>query len=187
MRVLHRHRRAPAIAGIAQAGYLIRRFVVGLLERWYSLRAQHVLPQVVEAKPQEKPNDEKSEEEEKPETPVEPKLSGSITVGGHNLEDLDLRWWRAQIGLVQQEPFLFNDTICGNVANGLIGTQWESESEERRREMVQEACKEAYAHEFISRLPDVSRLPIFLALVAFVVLVSETHWTPSTGIRHTRR
>jgi len=70
-----------------------------------------------------------------------------------------LKWWRSQIGLVQQEPFLFNDTIFTNVANGLIGSQWEKESEEKKRELVKEACKEAFADEFIDKLPDVSHVP----------------------------
>lgn len=139
--------------------------VVGLLERWYSLREQHTLPQVVQPKPQEKSNDGKDKDtkdgksnhtEDDSKTIAKPSLSGSITAGGFNLEDFDLKWWRAQVGLVQQEPFLFNDTIFGNVANGLLGTEWEDESEERKRELVQEACQEAYAHDFISRLPDVS-------------------------------
>ncbi|KAK7532365.1 P-loop containing nucleoside triphosphate hydrolase protein [Phyllosticta citribraziliensis] len=129
--------------------------IVGLLERWYSLRDQHAVPQVDEAKPKEKTDDEKSEQpDEEPNAPITPTLSGSITVGGVNVEDLDPIWWRAQVGLVQQEPFLFNDTIYGNVANGLIGTEWQDEPEARKRELVQEACREAYAHEFISRLPD---------------------------------
>ncbi|KAF9881795.1 ABC transporter [Colletotrichum karsti] len=133
--------------------------IVGLLERWYSLREQFSLPKVVEAKPStkqsEKSADEKTETfEEDMKSPEKPQLSGFISVGGVDLEDLDLRWWRSQVGLVQQEPFLFNDTIFGNVANGLIGTQWEHESEDCKRAMVEEACQEAYAHEFISRLPD---------------------------------
>ncbi|GME25879.1 P-loop containing nucleoside triphosphate hydrolase protein [Neofusicoccum parvum] len=129
--------------------------IVGLLERWYSLKDQHALPKVVEAKEPKKSNDEKSSQlDEESETVAKPQLSGSITVGGHNLEDLDLNWWRSQVGLVQQEPFLFNDTIFGNVANGLIGTEWENAPEARKRELVQEACQETYAHEFISRLPD---------------------------------
>ncbi|KAF2119201.1 ABC transporter-like protein [Lophiotrema nucula] len=79
--------------------------------------------------------------------------NGLMTVGGRNLKEIDLKWWRAQIGLVQQEPFLFNGTIFENVAYGLIGTQWEHESEEIKRELVAEACEEAYADEFITRLP----------------------------------
>ena len=144
--------------------------IVGLLERWYSLREQHTLPQVVEAKPPDKnakgkdqdaadskertDNAEKANEDSAPQK--KPKLSGTIRIGDHNIEDLDLIWWRGQIGLVQQEPFLFNDTIFKNVANGLIGTEWADAPEEQKRNMVQDACREAYAHEFISRLPDVS-------------------------------
>ncbi|SPO01760.1 related to multidrug resistance protein [Cephalotrichum gorgonifer] len=133
--------------------------IVGLLERWYSLRDQHILSEVVEPAPQGKKNEEDKEGSETKEgTPVvdepKPKFSGSINIGGNNLEDLELGWWRSQIGLVQQEPFLFNDTIFRNVANGLIGTEWADETEARKRELVQEACEEACAHEFISRLPD---------------------------------
>ncbi|OTB05178.1 hypothetical protein M426DRAFT_10775 [Hypoxylon sp. CI-4A] len=132
--------------------------IVALLERWYSLKEQPMVHKVVLAAPanKEKSDDEKDDqtEKEEPKQPVEAKLGGSITIAGHNLEELDLQWWRAQIGLVQQEPFLFNDTIFGNVANGLIGTQWADEPEERKRELVREACEEAYAEEFINRLPD---------------------------------
>lgn len=137
--------------------------IVGLLERWYSVREHQVLPEVVAAQP---PKDSKKEEEEKDIEMDEghtesatPTMAGKITIGGHTLEDLDLKWWRAQIGLVQQEPFLFNDTIFNNVAHGLIGSQWQDEPEARKRELVREACEEAYADEFINRLPDVSSHP----------------------------
>ncbi|KAJ3550119.1 hypothetical protein NM208_g159 [Fusarium decemcellulare] len=133
--------------------------IVALLERWYSLKDYHLLPEVIAAKQPEKKKEEEEEEEKKENeqqpTPITPTLGGTVTVAGHNLEDLDMRWWRTQIGLVQQEPFLFNDTIFNNVANGLIGSEWEHEPEARKREMVQEACEEAYADEFINRLPDV--------------------------------
>lgn len=129
--------------------------IVGLLERWYSLKGQHILPQVVEAKKPETPNDEKADESASGAEPVIPVLLGTVKVGDHDLEELDLRWWRSQIGLVQQEPFLFNDTIFGNVSNGLLGTEWEDEPEKRKRELVQEACQEAHAHEFVSNLPNV--------------------------------
>lgn len=69
---------------------------------------------------------------------------------------MDLKWWRSQIGIVQQEPFLFDDTIQRNVEYGLVGTQWEDASPEKKTELVKEACREAYADEFIVRLPDVS-------------------------------
>ncbi len=76
-------------------------------------------------------------------------------VGGRALREIDLKWWRSQIGLVQQEPFLFNNTIYQNVEFGLIGTEWEKAEFEVKKELVQQACKEAYADEFINRLPEV--------------------------------
>ncbi|PYI19029.1 lipid A export ATP-binding/permease protein msbA [Aspergillus violaceofuscus CBS 115571] len=99
--------------------------IVGLLERWYELNANAAHPD-----------------------------QGAILVGEHNIQDLDLKWWRTQIGLVQQEPILFNDTIFNNIAYGLIGTQWEHESEEVKKGLVQQACREAFADEFIDRLPE---------------------------------
>lgn len=51
---------------------------------------------------------------------------------------------------------MFNDTIFRNVEYGLIGTAWEHETRERKMDLVRQACKEAYADEFISRLPEVS-------------------------------
>jgi ATP-binding cassette subfamily B (MDR/TAP) protein 1 len=79
--------------------------------------------------------------------------SSGIYIGGVNLSTIESRWWRSNVGLVQQEPFLFNDTIFSNVANGLAGTHYENIPAERKREMVQKACKEAFADDFILRLP----------------------------------
>ncbi|QQK47699.1 ABC multidrug transporter, putative [Penicillium digitatum] len=98
--------------------------VVAMIERWYQLS---------------------SEEEEA--------TSGHIFVGSHDINDLDMKWWRSQIGLVQQEPFLFNDTIYNNVALGLIGSQWENEIEAVKMDLITAACKQAFADEFIDRLP----------------------------------
>ncbi|KAF2265269.1 ABC transporter-like protein [Lojkania enalia] len=80
--------------------------------------------------------------------------NGSITTAGKGLHEIDAKWWRSQIGLVQQEPFLFNGTIFENVAYGLIGTRWEDAVEGTKKSLVVEACKEAFADEFISQLPD---------------------------------
>ena len=159
--------------------------IVGLLERWYTLRQPPVLPEVAETPLLEKTKGDGHKEPKEDQTTSSPPilsgsatinsipesrstliggLAGSITIGDNDLEDLDARWWRAQIGLVQQEPFLFNESIFNNVANGLLGTQWENEPEATKRAMVQEACQEAYAHEFISRLPDVSLAPLVVYL-----------------------
>jgi len=45
---------------------------------------------------------------------------GEVLVGRQkmNLADLNLRWWRAQIGFVGQEPILFNTTVRQNVLYG---------------------------------------------------------------------
>lgn len=42
---------------------------------------------------------------------------------------------------------------------GLIGTQWEDADVDTKRDLVKQACKEAYADEFISRLPEVWASP----------------------------
>ncbi|KAL7935060.1 multidrug resistance-type transporter protein [Trichoderma chlorosporum] len=146
-----------AIVGPSGSG---KSTVVGLIERWYTLKEQYVIEEAIEQKKKKK-NKTKSTEEEieeirakEPEETCPPvKLSGTLTTCGHPLDDINLKWWRSQIGLVQQEPFLFNDTIFKNVANGLIGTQWENESEEKKRELVKEACIEAFADEFVDKLP----------------------------------
>ncbi|RGP67760.1 hypothetical protein FSPOR_5950 [Fusarium sporotrichioides] len=141
-----------AIVGPSGSG---KSTIVGLLERWYSLKQHHVLPQVVQAAPKQKADESnKGISEETTEVSGNVTLAGTIKISGHSIEDLDLKWWRSQIGLVQQEPFLFNDTIFNNVAHGLIGSLWQDEPEVKKRALVSQACKEAYAEEFINRLPD---------------------------------
>lgn len=151
-----------AIVGPSGSG---KSTIVGLIERWYNLKEQYIVAKAVEKKKKKKKGAEESEEEEQedvnakddPQDTGPPiKLDGSIRTSGHSLDEIELKWWRSQIGLVQQEPFLFNDTIYTNVANGLVGSPWENESEEKKRELVKEACKEAFADEFVDKLPAVS-------------------------------
>ncbi|KAF1850312.1 ABC multidrug transporter-like protein [Cucurbitaria berberidis CBS 394.84] len=80
--------------------------------------------------------------------------NGTIKIGNRNLNGIDLHWWRSQIGFVQQEPFLFNDSIFKNVEYGLVGTKWENASKAVKKKMVIQACKEAYVEEFIHILPE---------------------------------
>lgn len=61
---------------------------------------------------------------------------------------------RTNIRLVQQEPVLFNGTVFENIANGLVGTPWEQVPREEQMAKVEEAAKFAFAHEFISNLPE---------------------------------
>lgn len=46
-------------------------------------------------------------------------VSGKVLVNGHNIEDLNLNFYRDKIGLVQQEPFLFSGTIRQNLVFGI--------------------------------------------------------------------
>ncbi|KAH7159792.1 ATP-binding cassette multidrug transport protein [Dactylonectria estremocensis] len=79
--------------------------------------------------------------------------SGSIKLDGKSIDQLNLKWLRTNVRLVQQEPVLFNGTVLENIANGLVGTQWESELPEQKLQRVQAAAKKAFADDFIQGLP----------------------------------
>lgn len=66
------------------------------------------------------------------------------------LEDLNIDWLRNNVGIVQQEPVLFNATIEENLRIGKpdIG-----------HEKMVEVCKMANAHDFIMKLPKVLQAP----------------------------
>jgi ATP-binding cassette, subfamily B, bacterial MsbA len=70
--------------------------------------------------------------------------SGDILVDGYNLKDVKQRSLRSQMGIVLQDPFLFNDTVKINIAYGKIGASDED---------IIEAAKAANAHDFIMELP----------------------------------
>ncbi|KAK9755082.1 hypothetical protein RND81_01G001300 [Saponaria officinalis] len=71
--------------------------------------------------------------------------SGSIQLDGHDLQSLELKWLRQQMGLVNQEPALFATTIAGNILYGKADGDMKQ---------VVEAAKTANAHSFIQSLPD---------------------------------
>lgn len=150
-----------AIVGPSGSG---KSTIVGLIERWYTLKDQYVVAKAVEKKKkkkkgdsdgEEEPTEEELQEREDAEAGPPIPLHGKVSTCGQSLDDINVKWWRSQIGLVQQEPFLFNESIYKNVANGLMGTEWENESDETKLEMVKAACKEAFADEFIDKLPTV--------------------------------
>ena len=78
---------------------------------------------------------------------------GSIQLDGHDLKELSVKWLRSHISLVSQEPTLFEGSIADNVAFGLIGSPWENVSFEKKQELVEDACTQANAHDFICKLP----------------------------------
>lgn len=81
-------------------------------------------------------------------------MTGIIRLDGIDIKDVNLRWLRGQIGLVSQNPVLFNTTIRQNVEHGLVGTPLEGLSIKDKMERVKEACVHANAHGFITGLPD---------------------------------
>jgi subfamily B ATP-binding cassette protein MsbA len=70
--------------------------------------------------------------------------AGAITVNGVDLRQLSLTDLRDHIGLVTQEPFLFDDTIAANITYGREGA---TEAE------IEAAANAAAAHDFITALP----------------------------------
>jgi len=70
--------------------------------------------------------------------------AGHILLDGVDIQKFQLRWLRQQMGLVSQEPSLFNDTIRANIAYGKEGEATESD--------VVAAARLANAHKFISSL-----------------------------------
>ncbi|ROW16183.1 hypothetical protein VPNG_01887 [Cytospora leucostoma] len=155
--------KVTAIVGPSGSG---KSTIVGLVEQWYTLHSQAVIKKTVQKASKgkaEKQADHPGATAEGQdgngtldgrESGERVQLSGRIMTSRHNLDDIDVKWWRTQIGLVQQEPFLFNDSIYNNVMHGLVGTQWEDEPVEFKKQLAREACKEAFADEFIDRLPE---------------------------------
>ncbi|KAF5021505.1 hypothetical protein F66182_6448 [Fusarium sp. NRRL 66182] len=80
--------------------------------------------------------------------------SGTIKLDGRPIDQLNLNWLRRNVRLVQQEPVLFEGSVFDNIKHGLVGTEWENASAEQQMERIQEAAKMAFAHDFITELPD---------------------------------
>ena len=70
---------------------------------------------------------------------------GRITIDGKDVRTLGLKSLRSQIGMVQQDVYLFSGTIRENIAYGKPGASMEE---------IIEAAKRANIHDFIEELPD---------------------------------
>ena len=70
--------------------------------------------------------------------------TGQILVDGKNINEIDEKSYRENIGMVLQDTWLFDGTIYENIAYG---------KEVASKEEVVEAAKNAYADDFIMRLP----------------------------------
>lgn len=71
--------------------------------------------------------------------------SGTIRIDGKDIREVTLKSLRSQIGIVQQDVYLFAGTIFENIAYGRPGATMEE---------VVEAAKNANAHDFIMSFPD---------------------------------
>ncbi len=70
---------------------------------------------------------------------------GEIYIDDQNIKDIDLNWYRSNVGYVLQEPLLFKDTVFRNIAHT---------DKPVRVEDVIYASQVANAHKFIRKLPD---------------------------------
>ena len=70
---------------------------------------------------------------------------GAVLVDGKDIRDYKVRSLRTKIGMMQQDVYLFSDTVLGNIEYGRPGAS---------REDIIAAAKLAGADEFISELPD---------------------------------
>lgn len=72
--------------------------------------------------------------------------SGVILLDGIDIKQFQVQWLRQQMGLVSQEPVLFNISIEENITYGRNDNVTEME--------VEAAAKASNAHKFITSLPD---------------------------------
>ncbi|MGN7297877.1 ABC transporter ATP-binding protein [Ferdinandcohnia sp. SAFN-114] len=70
---------------------------------------------------------------------------GSISIDGMDIRIMTKESLRSQIGIVQQDVFLFTGTLRENIAYGLLGAS---------DEQIEEAARRAHLEEFIAGLPD---------------------------------
>ncbi|MBL8488685.1 MAG: lipid A export permease/ATP-binding protein MsbA [Rhodocyclaceae bacterium] len=72
--------------------------------------------------------------------------AGRIAIDGRPVEEITLASLRANIALVSQDVVLFNDTVAANIAYGAMAGA--------PRERIEAAARAAFAHDFISVMPD---------------------------------
>ena len=74
--------------------------------------------------------------------------SGRVCIDGNDLKDLDLKSMRDHIGVVSQEPLLFDESIAENIARGKAGPV------PATMEEIEAAAKAANAYNFIQTFPE---------------------------------
>lgn len=81
------------------------------------------------------------------------KQNGVVELDGRDIRTLNVRWLREHIGVVSQEPILFDTSIRENIRYG---------SEEVTNKEIEEAAKQANAYDFIMMLPNVSSYKVLI-------------------------
>lgn len=76
---------------------------------------------------------------------------GAVTIDDQNIRSVTIASLRQSLAFVSQEVILFNDTVRANIAYGL---------ENATDEAIENAARQAYAHEFITQLPHGYDTPI---------------------------
>ncbi len=71
--------------------------------------------------------------------------AGKILLDGQDIRDVTLRSLRGNIGIVQQDVYLFAGTVADNIRYGKLDAS---------RQEITDAAKQAHAHDFIMALPD---------------------------------
>jgi len=71
--------------------------------------------------------------------------SGRISIDGLSVSDLKISYLREQIGMVSQDPFLFNGTVAENILYGNV---------EASPEEMEKSALAAHADDFITKLPN---------------------------------
>ncbi|XP_056385038.1 ATP-dependent translocase ABCB1-like [Hyla sarda] len=74
-------------------------------------------------------------------------VEGTVLADGNDTKKLNLKWLRSQMGIVSQEPMLFDCSIEENIQYGVLDRQVTEEE-------IIEAAKAANIHTFIENLPD---------------------------------
>ena len=76
---------------------------------------------------------------------------GELLIDGLDIRKYDIKYLRSIIGYVQQEPVLFNKSIRFNL---IFGREEQLAAMGDIDQLIQEACDDSYATEFINNLPD---------------------------------
>lgn len=93
--------------------------------------------------------------------------SGHVWLDGCDIRELDLKWLRQQIGLVNQEPALFATTIRDNILYG---------KNDATNEEITRAAKLSEAINFISNLPDRFETQVTYFINFLCKLVTQILW-----------